>query len=124
MERWVIVVCWVFERRKEEWVVDLMVFLVGRESLVSLQFSQSVFLPSCFSSFPFSQFLSAAFLDSVLPNSCFFEILQNLRKKLCVIFEPFFFPERSCQTFCSSGTSSCVLVVEGVSWRSGVCVLV
>jgi hypothetical protein len=35
--------------------------LVGRESLVSLLFSQSVFLPSCFSSFPFSHFLSAAF---------------------------------------------------------------
>jgi hypothetical protein len=44
----VLVVCWVFERRKEEWVVDLMVFWVGRESLVSLLFSQSVFLPSCF----------------------------------------------------------------------------
>ncbi len=51
-----LVVCWVFERRKEEWVVDLMVFLVGRESLVSLLFSQSVFLPSCFSSSPFLSF--------------------------------------------------------------------
>lgn len=45
-----LVVCWVFERRKEERVVDLMVFLVCRESLVSLLFSQS------FSSSPFLSF--------------------------------------------------------------------
>jgi len=76
-----------------------MVFLVGRErererereSLVSLLFSQSVCLPSCFSSSPFSQFLSAACLASVLPNSCLFESLQNLRKKTVCDFWAFFF---------------------------------
>ncbi len=48
MERWVIVVCWVFERRKEEWVVDLMVFLVGRESLVSFALQSVCFSPFLF----------------------------------------------------------------------------